>query len=58
MVDHTQRAQRPLRLIAVSGSKGGVGKSLLAANLGLYLATIGRRVVVVDADPCGATLHN
>lgn len=58
MVDHTQRTQRPLRLIAVSGSKGGVGKSLLAANLGLYLATIGRRVVVVDADPCGATLHN
>ncbi|MCA9576752.1 MAG: helix-turn-helix domain-containing protein [Polyangiales bacterium] len=58
MAEEVQRPQRALRLIAVSGSKGGVGKSLLAANLGLYLATIGRRVVVVDADPCGATLHN
>ncbi|MCB9626735.1 MAG: helix-turn-helix domain-containing protein [Sandaracinaceae bacterium] len=58
MVDEVLPPQRSLRLIAVSGSKGGVGKSLLAANLGLYLATIGRRVVVVDADPCGATLHN
>ncbi len=53
-----RRPDRPLRLIAVSGPKGGVGKTLLTANLGLYLATIGRRVVVVDADPTGATLHN
>lgn len=49
--------QRPLRVIAVSGAKGGVGKSLLAANLALYLASIGRRVVVVDADADGANIH-
>ncbi len=53
------RSARPrlLRLIAVSGAKGGVGKTVLAANLGLYLASIGRRVVLVDADPVGANLH-
>ena len=48
---------RPLRVIAVGGARGGVGKTILAANLGLYLATIGRRVVLVDADPGGANLH-
>lgn len=49
--------RRLLRLIAVSGAKGGVGKTVLAANLGLYLASIGRKVVLVDADPGGANLH-
>jgi flagellar biosynthesis protein FlhG len=54
-----KRSSRPrlLRLIAVSGAKGGVGKTVLTANLGLYLASIGRRVVLVDADPGGANLH-
>ncbi len=45
------------RVVAVAGAKGGVGKTLLAANLGVYLATIGRRVVAADADPAGANLH-
>lgn len=45
------------RVLAVAGAKGGVGKTLLAANLGVYLATIGRRVVAADADPAGANLH-
>ena len=31
---------------------------MLAANLSVYLATLGRRVVVVDADEGGATLHS
>lgn len=45
------------RLIVVSGAKGGAGKSLVASNLALYLATIGRKVIVVDADAAGANLH-
>lgn len=46
------------KVVAVAGAKGGVGKSLLAANLSVYLATLGRKVVVVDADEGGATLHS
>ena len=45
------------RIIAVGGGKGGAGKSLLAANLGIYLATLGKRVVLFDADLGGANLH-
>lgn len=48
---------RPLRLIVVGGARGGAGKTMLAANLGLYLATIGRKVALVDADAGGANLH-
>lgn len=45
------------RIIAIGGGKGGVGKSLLAANLGIYLAQLGKRTVLVDADLGGANLH-
>jgi flagellar biosynthesis protein FlhG len=48
---------RPRRVIVVSGAKGGVGKTVFATNLGLYLATIGRQVIVVDADAGGANAH-
>jgi len=44
-------------VIAIGGGRGGVGKSVLALNLSVYLAQLGRSVVVVDADPAGASLH-
>lgn len=50
-------ARRRPRIVAVSGAKGGVGKTMLTANLGLYFATVGRSVILVDADPSGANLH-
>ncbi len=37
-------------ILAVSGGKGGVGKTTLAANLGIELARAGKRVLLVDAD--------
>ena len=46
--------ERPPRLAApfvlVTGGKGGVGKTTLAANLGVELARGGRRVLLVDLD--------
>jgi flagellar biosynthesis protein FlhG len=45
-------------LIAVGGGKGGVGKSMLSANLGLCLAEAGHRVILIDADLGGANLHS
>jgi len=44
-------------VIAVGGGRGGVGKSVIALNLAVYLAQLGRSVVIVDADPVGAGLH-
>jgi flagellar biosynthesis protein FlhG len=41
----------------LAGGKGGVGRSLLAANLGVQLARAGRRVVLVDLDLQGGNLH-
>lgn len=51
------RRPRARRIIAVGGGKGGIGKSLVSANLSIALARQGRRVLLVDADLGGANLH-
>jgi len=40
----------PVQVIAVTGGKGGVGKTNVSVNLALALADLGRRVVLLDAD--------
>ena len=45
------------RIWAIAGGKGGIGKSFVAANLGIALCERGKRVIVVDADLGGANLH-
>jgi flagellar biosynthesis protein FlhG len=51
-------APRVRHVLAVAGSRGGVGSSLVAVNLAVYLAQLGRTVALVDADPSGAFLHS
>ncbi len=41
---------RPVKVIAVTGGKGGVGKTNVTANLGLALIARGREVMILDAD--------
>ncbi|MEX1669273.1 MinD/ParA family protein [Zhongshania guokunii] len=41
---------KAIQVIAVSGGKGGVGKSNVAINLSVALAEAGKRVVILDAD--------
>ena len=50
-------AETRRRIIAVGGGKGGIGKSLVSANLGVHFAAQGKRVVLLDADLGGANLH-
>jgi len=38
------------RRIAVISGKGGVGKSVITANVAAALSSIGRRILIVDAD--------
>ncbi len=40
----------PVRVIAITSGKGGVGKTNLSVNIGIALAQMGRRVAVLDAD--------
>jgi flagellar biosynthesis protein FlhG len=50
-------ARSRVRLIAFASGRGGTGRSLLAANVAVYLAQAAKKVVALDADPAGGPLH-
>jgi flagellar biosynthesis protein FlhG len=45
------------RIWAIGGGKGGSGKSLIAANLGIQMAEAGCKVTILDFDWGGGNLH-
>jgi flagellar biosynthesis protein FlhG len=46
-----------MRIIPIASGKGGVGKSLVSANLGVAFAQAGQRVVLADLDLGASNLH-
>lgn len=55
--EQQRNGRRPGKVIAVGGAKGGIGKSLFVANLGVFLSRLGKRTVLVDLDLGGSNLH-
>jgi flagellar biosynthesis protein FlhG len=45
------------QVISIAGGKGGVGKSIIASNLAVAIAQLGRHVVLVDLDLGAANQH-
>ena len=46
-----------MQIIPIASGKGGVGKSLVSANLAIALAQSGKKVVLVDMDLGATNLH-
>ncbi len=43
--------------VAIVGPKGGVGKTIISANLAIALSKLGKKVIVVDLDLGASNLH-
>lgn len=46
------------KIIPIASGKGGVGKSIMTANLGICLGKAGWRTILVDLDMGGSNLHS
>jgi flagellar biosynthesis protein FlhG len=45
------------KLWSIGGGKGGIGKSIFTLGLGITLASMGKKIIIIDADLGGANLH-
>ena len=44
-------------ILTFGGGKGGIGKSVIAANMAIALSLSGKKVIIMDADLGAANLH-
>jgi flagellar biosynthesis protein FlhG len=56
-VTNHEEAVTMATIVSFASGKGGVGKSVIAANLALLLAKKGKRVTIADLDIGGADIH-
>jgi len=48
--DQADKMMRPVRRLAITSGKGGVGKSNFSLNLSICLQKLGQRTLLIDAD--------
>lgn len=53
----SEMSHKDALIIAIGGGKGGVGKSMVSANLAIAYAQAGLKVVLADLDLGGANVH-
>ena len=46
-----------MHIVPIASGKGGVGKTLVSANVAIALAQAGKQVVLADLDLGGSNLH-
>ncbi len=51
------RDERNFSIWAIGGGKGGTGKSVVSSLLSIWLARIGKKTILLDADLGGANMH-
>jgi len=47
---YTMNNTKPVKVISVTGGKGGVGKSNVTLNIAISLCKMGKKVMIMDAD--------
>ncbi len=50
-------SQKARNIWAIGGGKGGIGKSLIVGGMGIHIAQLGKKVILVDTDLGGPNLH-